>query len=150
MGPSSVGNRVDTSCGAALASRPMNAAAEGTVYPDVSFVVDPARVAAFRAVFGLSDGVPPTFVSVAEFVVFPQVIEDPNLGLDFTRVLHGSQDYAYERPLREGETLAVRVRIGSIRTKGANGFLEIVTELFDAEGALVCTARSQMIERDPA
>ena len=128
----------------------MNAAAEGTVYPDASFLVDPRRVAAFREVFGQSQGVPPTFVTAAEFVVFPQVIGDPNLGLDFTRVVHGSQDYAYERPLREGETLTVRARIDSIRTKGANGFLTIVMELFDAEGALVCTARSQMIERGPA
>jgi len=128
----------------------MNAAAEGTVYPDVPFLVDPTRVAAFRAVFGQFGGVPPTFVTAAEFAVFPQVIGDPNLGLDFTRVVHGSQDYAYERPLREGETLTVRARIDSIRTKGANGFLTIVMELLDAQGALVCTARSQMIERGPA
>ena len=128
----------------------MNAAAEGTVYPDVSFLVDPTRVAAFREVFGQSEGVPPTFVTAAEFAVFPQVIGDPKLGLDFTRVVHGSQDYAYERPLREGETLTVRARIDSIRTKGATGFLAIVMELFDAQGALVCTARSQMIERGAA
>ena len=128
----------------------MNPAAEGTVYPDVSFVVDPARAAAFRELFGRSEGVPPTFVTAAEFAVFPQVVGDPNLGLDFTRVVHGSQDYAYERPLREGETLAVRARVDSIRTKGTNGFLTIVMELFDADGALVCTARSQMIERGPA
>jgi acyl dehydratase len=128
----------------------MNPAAEGTVYPEVSFVVDPERVAAFRAVFGQSDGVPPTFVTAAEFAVFPQVLGDPNLGLDFTRVVHGSQDYAYERPLREGETVAVRARIDSIRAKGGNGFLTIVMELFDADGALVCTARSQMVERTPA
>ena len=69
----------------------MNPAAEGTVYPDVPFAVDPVRVAAFREVFGVSDGVPPTFVTAAEFTVLPQVIGDPALGLDFTRVLHGSQ-----------------------------------------------------------
>ena len=89
----------------------MNPAAEGTVYPDVAFTVDPARVAAFREVFGQTEGVPPTFVTAAEFTVFPQVMGDPNLGLDFTRVVHGSQEYVYERPLREGETLAIRARI---------------------------------------
>lgn len=125
----------------------MNPAAEGTVYPDVAFTVDPARVAAFRAVFGHGKGVPPTFVTAAEFAVFPHVIEDPGLGLDFTRVVHGSQEYAYERPLEEGETLTVRARIESIKTKGATGFLTVVMELRDTAGALVCTARSQMIER---
>ena len=128
----------------------MNPAAEGTVYPEASFVVDPARAAAFRAVFGQSSGVPPTFVTAAEFAVYPQVIGDPNLGLDFTRVVHGSQQYTFERALEEGETLVARVRIESVRTKGATGLLTIVTELVDADGALVCTAISQMIERAPS
>ncbi len=79
----------------------MNPAAEGTVYPEVSFDVDPARVAAFRAVFGQSSGVPPTFVTAAEFTVFPQVIGDPTLELDFTRVVHGWQEYVFERALVE-------------------------------------------------
>jgi acyl dehydratase len=127
----------------------MNPAAEGTVYPDVPFMIDPARVAAFREVFGVTSGVPPTFVTAAEFAVFPQVIGDPNLGLDFTRVLHGSQEYVYERALREGETLSVRARIDSIRQKGDTGFLTVVMELRDGDGELVCTARSQMVERGP-
>lgn len=127
----------------------MNPGAEGTVYPDIPFTVDRARVAAFRSVFGIADGVPPTFVTAAEFTVFPHVIGDPNLGLDFTRVLHGSQEYVYERPLREGETLSVRARIDSIRQKGETGFLTVVMELRDDEGVLVCTARSQMVERAP-
>jgi acyl dehydratase len=82
--------------------------------------------------------------------VFPQVLGDPHLALDFTRVVHGSQDYRFERPLREGETLSVRARIDSVRTKGASGFLTVVMDLFDVDGALVCTARSQMVERGPA
>ena len=127
----------------------MNPAAEGTVYPDVPFTVDPARVAAFRSVFDVSDGVPPTFVTAAEFSVFPHVIGDPALDLDFTRVLHGSQEYTYERPLREGETLMVRARIDSIRQKGDTGFLTVVMELRDDEDRLVCTARSQMVEQAP-
>jgi acyl dehydratase len=125
----------------------VNPAAEGTVYPDIPFMVDPARVAAFREVVGATDGVPPTFVTAAEFTVFPHVIGDPNLGLNFARVMHGSQEYLYERPLREGETVMVRARIDSIRTKGDTGFLTVVMELRDDEGRLVCTARSQMVER---
>ena len=125
----------------------MNPAAEGTTYPEVPFVVDPVRVEAFRAVFGLAAGVPPTFVTAAEFAVLPQVLGDPSLGVDFSRVVHGSQEYTYARPLVEGETLSVRARIDSVRTKGATGFLTVVMELFDADGGLVCTARSQMVER---
>jgi hypothetical protein len=126
----------------------MNAAAEGTTYPEVAFVVESARVEAFRAVFGLRRGVPPTFVTAAEFAVLPRVLRDPNLGLDFSRVVHGSQEYAFERPLREGETLTVRARIASIKTKGGTGFLTVEMELLDDEERLICTARSQMVERE--
>jgi acyl dehydratase len=125
----------------------MNPSAEGTTYPDVAFVVDPARVAAFRDVFGLQAGVPPTFVTAAEFAILPAVLGDPTLGLDFTRVVHGSQEYVFERPLREGETLTVRARLASVKQRGGTGFLTIETRLLDDEGRLVCTARSQMIER---
>ena len=69
----------------------MNPAAEGTTYPAVSFVVEPSRVAAFRSLFGISEGVPPTFVTAAEFAAFPQIVADRHLDLDFSRVVHGSQ-----------------------------------------------------------
>jgi acyl dehydratase len=126
----------------------MNPAAEGTVYPDALFTVDPSRVAVFRKVFGLERGVPPTFVTAAEFAMLPQVLADPNVGVDFTRVVHGSQEYVFERPLREGETLTTRMRIASIKQKGGAAFLTIETELRDDDGGLVCLARSQMIERE--
>ncbi len=125
----------------------MNPEAEGTVYPDVAFAVDPERVARFRAVFGQDQGVPPTFLTAAEFAVFPQVIEDANLGLDFTRVMHGSQEYTYARPVRVGETLTVRARLEGVKRMGINGFLTVVMEFLDGDGALVATARSTMIER---
>jgi acyl dehydratase len=125
----------------------MNAAAVGKVYPEVPFTVDPGRVAAFRAVFGESGGVPVTFMTAAEFTVIPDLVADPDLGMDFSRVLHGNQEYEFRRPLHEGETLAIRSTIESIRSLGRNAFLVLVTELLDRDGAVVCTARSTLIER---
>lgn len=125
----------------------MDPAAEGTVYPPVTFVVDPQRVAAFRSVVGQTEGMPPTFLTAAEFTAFPSILEDPRLGLDFSRVLHGSQEYDHVRPLREGETITVNPRIETIRVKGGNGFMTVVMEMIDAEGATVAIARSTLIER---
>jgi len=127
--------------------RHVNPAAEGTRYPDVRFQVDPAQVAAFRNVFGQGSGIPVTFLTLAEFAVFPEVIEDPNLALDFSRVVHGGEDYEYRRPLVEGETLTVRTRIESIREKGHSGFRTLATEFVDVGGDIAATARSTMIER---
>jgi acyl dehydratase len=128
----------------------VNPGADGTRYPDVEFVVDPERVAAFRAVFGQSGGVPPTFLTAAEFTALPQVVGDPGLGLDVSRVLHGGQEYELMRPPREGETLTVRARIDSIRIRGATGFLVIAMDMIDQAGELVARSRSTMIERAAA
>jgi acyl dehydratase len=125
----------------------MNTAIAGKIYPDVPFTVDRERVRAFRAVFDEPAGVPATFATAAEFTVIPSVVADPELGLDFFRVLHGNQEYEFHRPLEEGENLVIRTRIDSIREMGGSGFLVLVTELVDRDGVIVCTARSTLIER---
>ena len=125
----------------------MNPAAAGKMYPATTFSVDPQRVAAFREIFEESEGVPVTFVTSAEFAVMPQIVADPELALDFSRVLHGNQEYEFRRPLQEGETLEVRCRLGSIRVLGGNAFLVLVTELVEPGGDVVCTARSTLVER---
>ena len=125
----------------------MNPAAAGKVYPATTFTVDPERVAAFRKIFEESEGVPVTFVTSAEFAVMPQIVADPELAVDFSRVLHGNQEYEFRRPLQEGETLEVRCRLGTIRVLGGNAFLVLVTELVEPGGDVVCTARSTLIER---
>jgi acyl dehydratase len=127
---------------------PMNAALEGKVYPDTTFTVDEERVDLFRAAVGEGgEIVPPTFATAAEFAVFPLIVGDAELGLDFTRVVHAEQEYEWRRPFRMGEALRVRSRIAAIRQKAGNGFLAIHTELLDGDGELVALARATMIER---
>jgi N-terminal half of MaoC dehydratase len=127
----------------------MNPQAQGTRYPDVSFQVSPARLDAFRRVFGQTQGVPPTFITAAEFSVFPLIIGDRALSLDFTRVVHADQSYTYNRPLVEGETLVVRARIESIRQRGDTGFLVVVMELVGQDGEIAAVSRSTMVEGRP-
>ncbi len=127
----------------------MNVQAQGRRYPDVAFQVTPARVDAFRKVFGQTQGIPPTFITAAEFSVFPLIIGDSALGLDFTRVVHADQSYVYNRPLVEGETLIVRARIDSIRQRGGTGFLTVVMEMVDQAGEIAAVARTTMVERGP-
>ena len=127
--------------------RRVNQAAEGKTYEPVAFDVTEERVRAFHDLFGGPPGVPPTILTAAEFTVFPQVIGDPELGLDFRKVVHGSQEYEFHRPLRPGETLKVQARVASIRQKGGNGFLVVEMQMNDVDGEAVAVARSTMIER---
>ena len=126
----------------------MNAAVAGKEYPTTSFVLDAAHVERFAAVVGQTvPGVPPTFLTAVEFAVFEPIVLDPELRLDFTRVVHGEQEYAWHRPLVVGETLHVGSRIASIRERGGTGFLTIEVTLSDDDGERVATARATMVER---
>ena len=127
----------------------VNQELEGKSYPDTPFIVEPERVAAFRQVFGQPEGMPPTFIAAAEFAVMPTVIDDPELALNFPRVLHGAQEYELIRPAREGETLTVRARLDSIKERGGTFFLVIAMDVFDEAGEAVARTRSTMIERSP-
>src|SRR2546426_561722 len=75
--------------------------------------------------------VPPTFLTVAEFTLFPTIVADPDLALDFSRVVHGNQEYEWRRHPRVGEALVARARIASIKERGTLGFLTIETEVAD-------------------
>jgi N-terminal half of MaoC dehydratase len=127
----------------------VNADLEGKEYPAVDFVVDPDRVRAFGLAVLAPEGlgVPPTFATAAEFACFPRVIEDLELRLDFSRVVHGDQEYRWTRGLVPSERLSAICRIASIRTKGANAFVTLETTLRDESGAAVVVARNTLVER---
>ncbi|GBC87444.1 hypothetical protein HRbin12_01450 [bacterium HR12] len=128
---------------------PLNPALEGKTYPPLRFLVDAERVRRFAAAIGADEGgVPPTFATAPEIEAgLARVVADPELGLDFARVVHGEQAYEWRRPLRVGETLEVRSTIESVRTKGGHGFLTIRTEMLDGDGVTVVVARSTLVER---
>lgn len=52
---------------------------------------------------------PPTFPFVITYKAAGQVVLDPELGLDYSRVVHGDQKFSYTRPVR-AERPAVRDR----------------------------------------
>ncbi|HEX7463370.1 MAG TPA: MaoC family dehydratase N-terminal domain-containing protein [Actinomycetota bacterium] len=130
---------------------PLNPALEGKAYSPISFEVAPDLVARFSSAVG-EDGsfVPPTFVTVPEIVALAQVIADPDLGLDFARVVHGGQEYEWRRPVRESDTLSVTARIAEVRITRGFEFLTVETEMRDDSGELVVLARNGLIVRNGA
>lgn len=128
----------------------LNEALQGKAYPPVAFVVDEERVAAFaKAVAFEGVGVPPTFATAPEIAAgLSKVIADPELGLDLASVLHGEQEYTWERSLEVGETLDAEATIESIRGRGSMRFLTLLTLISDELGETVVTARSTLIVRE--
>ncbi|MGW0769842.1 FAS1-like dehydratase domain-containing protein [Streptomyces sp. NPDC002676] len=98
--------------------------------------------------FGHADVIaPPTFVFSITFRAAGQVVQDPQLGLDYSRVVHGDQKFAYNRPVRAGDRLAVTSTIEGIKSLAGNDILDIRGDVHDETGELVVTAWTKLVAR---
>lgn len=106
-----------------------------------------ARAAGFPAL-----PVPPTFLFCLEMdAPNPGAIREL-LGLDYRRILHGEQGYAFHRMAFAGERLTFRQRIEDIYDKkgGALEFIVRKTAVSDAQGEPVAELRAVTVYRNPA
>ena len=55
---------------------------------------------------------PPTFAITITLPAGDQVTQDPELGLDYSRVVHGDQRFLYQRQIVAGDELRVIVTVG--------------------------------------
>jgi acyl dehydratase len=90
---------------------------------------------------------PPTFPIVVTAPTMRQLIDDPALGLDFSRVVHGDQRFTYARPVSAGDVLTCVCTVAEITERGGHGFLTTRTEITDAAGDLVVTATAKLVVR---
>lgn len=90
---------------------------------------------------------PPTFVFAITFKAAGEVVADEQLGLDYSRVVHGDQRFAYKRPVRAGDRLTVTSTIETIRSMAGNEVLDIRGEVHDQDGEHVVTAWTKLVAR---
>ncbi|MGW2596805.1 FAS1-like dehydratase domain-containing protein [Streptomyces klenkii] len=90
---------------------------------------------------------PPTFVFSVTYRAAGAVVNDPQLGLDYSRVVHGDQKFAYVRPVRAGDRLSVVSTIESIKSLAGNDVLSIRGEVRDERGEHVVTAHTTLVAR---
>jgi acyl dehydratase len=93
---------------------------------------------------------PPTFPFVITYRAATQVVNDPELGLDFSRVVHGDQRFVYTRPVRAGDRLAVTATIDAIKSLAGNDVLSLREEVHDDSGEHVVTAYMTLVARATA
>lgn len=99
---------------------------------------------------------PPTFAFAISYTAARQVISDPELGLDYSRVVHGDQKFAYTRSVRAGDRLTVTSTIESAKSMAGNDILDVRGEVHDESGEHVVTAWTKLVaraadpEQDPA
>jgi acyl dehydratase len=95
---------------------------------------------------------PPTFAFAITYKAAGVVLADPELGIDYSRVVHGDQKFASTRPVRAGDRLTVTSTIASVKSLAGNDILEVRGEVHDESGEHVVTAWTKLVARaaDPA
>lgn len=107
-------------------------------------------VEAARAL-GYSDVVaPPTFAFVITHSAMGEAMFDPDLGLDYSRVVHGEQRFTYARPLVAGDIITVRATIDGIRSVAGNDMLTLRSDALDPDGVVVVSTTSVIVARGTA
>ena len=101
-----------------------------------------ARAAGHRDVIA-----PPTFAIVLTLPAGHQVIMDPDLGIDYSRVVHGEQRFEHARPIVAGDRLQVVVEVESIRSAAGNDLVTTRAEVATVDGEPVATARATIVVR---
>ena len=132
--------------------------------PSAVYEVGRAKIAEFAAALGDRDPAyrepeaaralghpdviaPPTFAIVISLGAANVVLDDPEVELDYSRVVHGEQRFTHHRPIRAGDRLVAVTTIENVRTVAGNDMLTARVELAAEDGESVCTAVSMLVAR---
>ena len=95
---------------------------------------------------GYSDVIaPPTFAIILAFRAQQALLRDPELGLDYCRMVHGTSRCATTDPSTPATELVAALHVDSVRSMGGNDMLTVRCEITDCAGDPVTTARSMLV-----
>jgi acyl dehydratase len=132
--------------------------------PSAVYEVGRAKLAEFAAAIGSDDPVhtdvdaaraaghpdviaPPTFAITVTLAAAMVVLDDPDVGIDYSRVVHGEQRFTHHRPIRAGDRLIATATIDAARSVAGNDLLTARVELTTEDGEAVCTSLSMLVAR---
>lgn len=90
---------------------------------------------------------PPTFAVVVAQRAEAAVINDPEVGIDFSRVVHADERFTHHSPILAGDTLIAQTTLERIRTIGTGAMVTTRTEIHDDEGTARVTVTSTLVVR---
>lgn len=90
---------------------------------------------------------PPMFVVVYATPAIAPALFDPEVGIDFARMVHGGQEFRWRRLVVAGDELITTARFVEHREQGAMTFFVFETDTVDAAGEPVVSGRWTNIVR---
>ena len=93
---------------------------------------------------------PPTFAIALTLEAAMVVLQDPEVALDYSRVVHGEQKFVHHRPIHAGDRLVATTTIDAARTVAGNDLLTARVDVATEDGEPVCTSLSMLVARGEA
>jgi len=128
----------------------------GKTYPAVSYAVGREKVREFASAVGEEGALhhdpeaaraagyadvvaPPMFAVVYGGRAMAPALFDPDVGIDFARMVHGGQEFVWGPPVVAGDEVATEVEVKNIADRGGLLFYVFETRSTNQEGETVCT-----------
>jgi acyl dehydratase len=108
------------------------ASAVGEIAP-ICHDVEAARVAGYDDVVA-----PPMFAAVYSWRAMAPVVLDPEVGIDFSRMVHGGQEFTWHEPVVAGDEITTEASFVSKVKQGALDVFTFSSRSVNQRGELVC------------
>jgi acyl dehydratase len=134
----------------------LNTDAVGKTYPPVVYAVGREKVREFASAVGeegelyhdpeaaqsagYADVVaPPMFAVVYSSRALATALFDPEVGIDFARMVHGGQEFVWGPPVVAGDEVATEVEVKDAADRGGLKFYVFESRSTNQDGETVCT-----------
>lgn len=100
---------------------------------------------------GFADLVAPvTFPIVITLEMMGEQVTSPEVGVDWSRVVHGDQRFKFDQPVIAGMELAATTEIEDIKSMAGNDIITLRGDLRTAQGEMVCQVWTSLVVRGDA
>lgn len=90
---------------------------------------------------------PPTFAIIVAQLADAQLINDPDAGIDFSRVVHADQRFVHHRAIVAGDELVAELHVDSVRAMGGGAMITTRAEISTTDGEKTATTTSSLLVR---
>ncbi len=90
---------------------------------------------------------PPMFAVVYTSPAIGPAFFDPAVGMDFARMVHGAQEFAWHAPVVAGDEITTEAALDESSERGGLRFFVFTTRSVNQRGDLVCEGRWTQIVR---
>ena len=144
---------------------PVNTDAIGKTYPDTSYAVGREKIREYAHAVGETNPLyldvdaaraagyadvvaPPMFAVVYAGRSITPALFDPEVGIDFARMLHAGQEFRWGPVVVAGDEIATTTTVKGISERGGMNFFVFETDSRNQRGETVCTGIWTNIVRD--